>query len=121
MKPETARGLRRNVPRRRRAHGRTDVRAESARAELPGDPSLEGADLGEDADWSAELAEFDPAEFAEFLEADDTPIPVDPGFRERLRSQLWGMVRERADAARPRGVGRDPRSLVPPPDPKPRR
>jgi len=81
-----------------------------------------GLDPDEDADWSAELADFDPAEFAEFLEADDAPVPVDPGFRERLRNQLWGMVRERADAVRPRGVGTDGRPpRAPQPDPKLRR
>ena len=73
-----------------------------------------GPDPDEDADWSAELADFDPAEFAEFLEADDaSPVPVDPGFRERLRNQLWGMVREHADAVRPRGVGTDGRPRSP--------
>jgi hypothetical protein len=75
----------------------------------------------EDADWSAELADFDPAEFAEFLEADDATLPADPGFRERLRSQLWSMVREHADAVRPRGLGAEGRSRTPTPDPKPRR
>lgn len=80
-----------------------------------------GLDPDEDADWSAELADFDPAEFAEFLEADDAPVPVDPGFRERLRNQLWGMVRERAEAARPRGIGTDGRPRAPQPDPKLRR
>lgn len=128
MKPETVRGMRRSVPRRRRARGRTDVRAEAARAEQHADSpddtsivSFAGMDPDADVDWNAELADFDPAEFAEFLEADDTRVPVDPGFRERLRSQLWGMLRERADVARPRGVGRDARPRTPQPDPKPRR
>jgi hypothetical protein len=39
---------------------------------------------------------FDPAEFAEFLEADDSPAPADPAFKERLRQRLWGMVRDNA-------------------------
>jgi hypothetical protein len=78
-------------------------------------------DPDEDAAWSAELSDFDPAEFAEFLEADDTSVPVDPGFRERLRNQLWGLVRERADTLRPRGVGADARPRTPKPDPNPRR
>lgn len=127
MKPETARGIRRSVPRRRRARGRTEVRAEAVRPELrvdsSDDPTLETfrTDPDQDAEWSAELADFDPAEFAEFLEADDAPVPVDPGFRERLRNQLWGMVRERADTQRPRGVGADARTRTPKPDPKPRR
>lgn len=129
MKPETARGIRRSVPRRRRARGRTEVRAEAARAELrvdlPDDDAaldaggLEGLD--DEGCFGTELADFDPAEFAEFLEADDHPLPVDPGFRERLRNQLWGMVRERADASRPRGVGLEGRPRAPQPDPKPRR
>ncbi len=41
---------------------------------------------------------FDPAEFAEFLEADDSPMPADAAFKERLRQQLWGMVRDNASA-----------------------
>lgn len=49
-----------------------------------------------DPRWTAEFGEFDPAEFADFLEADDSPVPVDPAFRERLRQQLWGLVRERS-------------------------
>lgn len=122
MKPETARGIRRSVPRRRRARGRTEVRADAARTEVRADAAEPGeaSDLGDEV-WSAELEDFDPAEFAEFLEADDTPLPVDPGFRERLRNQLWGMVRERADAARPRGIGAETRPRTPQPDPKPRR
>lgn len=129
MKPETARGIRRTVPRRRRARGRTEFRAEAARADLHADSPddgfvgtvASGTALDEDADWGAELADFDPAEFAEFLEADDATLPADPGFRERLRSQLWSMVRERADAVRPRGIGAEGRSRTPTPDPKPRR
>lgn len=87
MKPETARGLRRLLPRRKRARpGRSD-------------PGIEGR---------AADSDFDPQEFAEFLEADEGPIPVDPGFKEELRKRLWSMVRERADArsmprGRPRG------------------
>jgi hypothetical protein len=57
--------------------------------------------------------DFDPAEFAEFLEADDA-VPADPAFRERLRNELWGIVRsqaERRGALRPRPtLGPKPRS-----------
>lgn len=128
MKPETARGIRKSVPRRRRARGRTEVRAEAARAELrvdsTDDDALEALGLevlDAEAGFGSELGDFDPAEFAEFLEADDHPLPVDPGFRERLRNRLWGMVRERADAVHPRGVGVEVRPRAPQPDPKPRR
>ena len=78
MKPETTRGARRLLPRRKRTH-----RIESAaalRASSGGSPD----------------ADFDPVEFAEFLEADDGPMPIDPAFQERLRQELWEMVRERA-------------------------
>ena len=47
-------------------------------------------------------AGFDPSEFAEFLEADEAPIPVDPAFKERLRQRLWTMVREQIEPERPR-------------------
>lgn len=86
MKPETTRGARRLLPRRKRTH-----RAES------------GANVRPSA--SAD-DDFDPVEFAEFLEADDGALPIDPVFQERLREQLWGMVCERAERyppKRPRG------------------
>lgn len=129
MKPEIARGVRRLVPRRRRARRRsdsTDGPVTTAAGWQPGaigDPYLEfertaqgGADVAADGDpriqpssprhrtagLSADRGEaFDPAEFAEFLEADDSPIPANPAFKERLRQQLWGMVRENADAIAP--------------------
>ncbi|RIL06966.1 MAG: hypothetical protein DCC71_04830 [Proteobacteria bacterium] len=86
------------MPRRRRA-----------RARRP-DP-LGSTDPGADSRWTAEFGEFDPAEFAEFLDADDSPVPVDPAFRERLRQQLWGLVRERSgrDPSPPQTPGKDPK------------
>ncbi len=86
MKPETTRGARRPLPRRKRTH----------RAE-PGAKAWPSASADDD---------FDPVEFAEFLEGDDGPLPIDPVFQERLREQLWGMVCERAERnppKRPRG------------------
>jgi hypothetical protein len=57
---------------------------------------------GHRAGWNLEASDgFDPAEFAEFLEADDFPAPADPGFKERLRKRLWGMVRDNANAVAP--------------------
>ena len=129
MKPEIARGVRRLVPRRRRARGRPDS-VEGPVTTATGWPpggiegpyleleraSLDGADVAADGDpriqshgprprataWSADRDEaFDPAEFAEFLEADDSPMPANPAFKERLRQQLWGMVRESAEAIAP--------------------
>jgi len=82
VKPETARGLRRLLPRRRRAK-RTDAGGAGARPSSQSDPA------------------FDPAEFAEFLEADDGPLPVDPAFKEQLRQRLWAMVRENAEPLPP--------------------
>ena len=86
MKPEITRGARRLLPRRKRTHG-VDPN-EKARPKDPADD------------------DFDPVEFAEFLEADEGSLPIDPVFRERLREQLWGMVCERAErnpSKRPRG------------------
>ena len=87
MKPETTRGARRLVPRRRRGRGRPDAIA------LHGDASLDARSPGDHGD-------FDPAEFAEFLAADEGPIEPDPAFRERLRQELWGMVRSQAERRR---------------------
>jgi hypothetical protein len=106
VKPETARGVRRSVPRRRRTRGRSDS---------PGAP----VEPAGESRWSAELADFDPAEFAEFLEADDHPVPADPAFRERLRQQLWTLVRDRSDGGSK--ASSNGRNLTPLPDPKPRR
>jgi hypothetical protein len=82
VKPETTRGVRRLVPRRRRGPGRSDALGTHQA------PSL---------DRGGDHADFDPAEFADFLAADDGPLPVDPAFRERLRHELWGMVRSQAE------------------------
>jgi len=103
VKPETARGIRRLVPRRRRRSGRPEASPDATAPE---------------ARWSAELADFDPVEFAEFLNADDSSVPIDPAFRERLRQQLWNLVRDRAAP-----IARDPASPArsPAPDPKLRR
>ena len=77
------------------------------------------------AGWSLGPSDgFDPAEFADFLEADDSPMPVDPAFKERLRQRLWRMVRENADAKAPPGSprgGARPRRPLPDPRPKPPR
>jgi hypothetical protein len=98
--------VRRAVPRRRRSRPRSDAP----------NGSLESAS---DARWNAELTDFDPTEFAEFLDADEHPVPADPAFRERLRQQLWTMVRDRADRSPKPGPGG--RSRTPLTDPKLRR
>lgn len=82
MKPETTRGARKLLPRRKRNH-RPESPDATRRLAVAVDP------------------DFDPVEFAEFLEADEGPLPIDPGFRERLREQLWAIVRDRA-SQRPR-------------------
>ena len=131
MKPEIARGVRRLVPRRRRARGRpdsTDGPVTTAAVWPPGaikDPYLafESAAQG-GADVAADRDAFDPAEFAAFLEADDAPMPANPAFKERLRQQLWGMLRENADATAPPApprIGDRPRRPPPSPNPKPPR
>ena len=38
-------------------------------------------------------AEFSTEELLEFLEADQHPVEADPAFRERLREELWALVR----------------------------
>jgi hypothetical protein len=40
-------------------------------------------------------AEFSTEELLEFLEADHAPDTADPGFRERLREELWQLVQSR--------------------------
>jgi hypothetical protein len=130
VKPEIARGVRRLVPRRRRARRRpgysTDGPVTIAAGWPPGaieDPHLDfesaaqgAAGTAADGDprsqanrpshrragGSADRGEgFDPAEFAEFLEADDSPIPATQVFKERLRQQIWGLVRGNTDAIAP--------------------
>lgn len=147
MKPEIARGVRRLVPRRRRARGRQDstdglATTPAGWPPLPSeDPFLDfestaydGADLAADGDAGMRLRRstpasdaergaetFDPAEFAEFLEADDSPLPANPAFKERLRQQLWGMVRDNVEATKqpePTRIGDRPRRRRPGPNPK---
>lgn len=103
MKPETTRGARRLVPRRRRGRDRAEALG------LNGEPTADARSAGEHTD-------FDPAEFAEFLEADDETMPADPTFRERLRNELWRLVRSQAEQRRPA-----PGSVTPLLDPKRRR
>jgi hypothetical protein len=90
VKPETTRGTRKLLPRRKRGRSADPTSGEPGRRSS-------ASELDPD---------FDPVEFAEFLEADEGPIPPDPAFRERLREQLWQIVRERAaerrSNARPR-------------------
>jgi hypothetical protein len=74
VKPETAKGQRRSIPRRKRKTSRS-------------------APSGDVRPASQHDADFDPVEFAEFLEADDGPLPIDPAFKEALRERLWEMVR----------------------------
>jgi hypothetical protein len=81
VKPETARGLRRLLPRRKRGKSRPD--GESGGRPGPPDES------------------FDPVEFAEFLDADEGPLPIDPRFKESLRERLWALVQERAQESEP--------------------
>ena len=40
-------------------------------------------------------AGFDPDELREFIGADLMDVPVDRRFKERLREELWDMVRRR--------------------------
>lgn len=40
-------------------------------------------------------AEFTTVELVEFLEGDLHPAQADPAFKERLRGELWELVRRR--------------------------
>jgi hypothetical protein len=40
-------------------------------------------------------AEFSTEELVEFLEGDLHPVQADPAFKERLRGELWELVRRR--------------------------
>jgi hypothetical protein len=42
-------------------------------------------------------AEFSTEELLEFLEADQRPLEADPEFRERLREELWALVRKQIE------------------------
>jgi hypothetical protein len=85
VKPETARGARKLLPRRKRTR-----RPEGART-----PGSAGADADGAAErQDPEQADFDPVEFAEFLEGEESALEIDPGFRERLREHLWEMIRD---------------------------
>lgn len=92
MKSETERGMRRSVPRRRRSRRHLDP------AGGPGGWSPYGIDPADSrvSGQGDRIDGFDPAEFAEFLEAGDAPTTADPAFKERLRQRLWGMVRDKA-------------------------
>jgi hypothetical protein len=46
-------------------------------------------------------AEFSTEELLEFLEADQLPVKADPQFRERLRAELWELIRSQ--------IGDDPK------------
>lgn len=43
-------------------------------------------------------AEVSAEELQEFLAADGLDVPFDPEFKERLREQLWALVRNRQDS-----------------------
>lgn len=43
-------------------------------------------------------AEFSTEELLEFLEADQHPVEADPAFRERLREELWALVRRQVES-----------------------
>lgn len=77
-----------------------------------------------DEETREEEMPFDPAELADFLEADDSPVPVDPSFKMRLRNRLWKLFQLQAAGRRGRrkGSGRDPAPRAPaPPVARPKR
>jgi len=54
-----------------------------------------GSETGGGADLDAAALECSLDELREFLEADLAEVPVDPEFKDRLRSRLWNMVQLR--------------------------
>lgn len=60
-------------------------------------------DVGEDAGRGTQVieeiaAEFSTEELLEFLEASQHPVDADPAFRERLREELWALVRRQVES-----------------------
>lgn len=53
------------------------------------------------------------AELREFLEADTSPVSVDPRFRESLRKRLWRMVQVEAAERRRSKKQAEPKSRKP--------
>jgi len=45
--------------------------------------------------------DVDPEELRDFMSADWLEVKADPGFRERLRNQLWKMLRASQDGEEP--------------------
>lgn len=86
MKPGVVRGLRRLLANRGSLSRRSD-RAEGFR---PG-----------------ASADFDPVEFAEFVNADDGPVPIDPVFKARLRARLWSRLQQRENGNRKTPIASD--------------
>ena len=59
----------------------------------------------ESSAWNAPIASeaeaIDPAELRDFLAGDLVAEQADPGFKERLRSTLWELVKARAAKRKP--------------------
>ena len=51
------------------------------------------------------LVEITADELREFLEADTLDVRADPAFKERLRRQLWEIVRSKLPTEPPEGDG----------------
>ena len=58
---------------------------------------IDGADAEQDEAMTDEgLTDFTAEELREFLNGDLLGVPLDPGFRERLKRRLWELVQEQA-------------------------
>jgi hypothetical protein len=56
-----------------------------------------GADAEQELTMTDEvLTDFTVEELREFLDGDLLEVPVDPGFKERLKRRLWELVQEQA-------------------------
>lgn len=77
------------------------VRNEPRRGRRRERPATDKVDRADQAETETRVieevaAEFSTEELLEFLEADQAPVEASPGFRERLREELWELVRRQA-------------------------
>ena len=78
-------------PRRGAQPGADESQVEAERAEQAGRETRVIEEIA---------AEFSTEELLEFLEADQRPVEADSAFRERLREELWELVRRQAEQKR---------------------
>jgi len=70
-------------------------RASSSTPTVDGDPHAEMSTKLNVEEIEELAADVSAEELQEFLAADGIDVPFDPEFKERLREQLWSLVRDR--------------------------